>query len=137
LLALIGMEMVVLFCGEALKILGFGTGAPGGGGSAGRDGSTNCCFGRNRLPVTRMTTEGGISSEPQKKPSISMSQLSHAHRVRLKNARAAIFKQQHELQAKLHAIDCELRAIAAYEAAKQGLSIKDTRRTTVKTFGRR
>ena len=44
------------------------------------------------------------------------------HRERLNNARTAIFKQQNELQAKLDAIDSELRAIDAYEAAKNGKS---------------
>jgi hypothetical protein len=38
--------------------------------------------------------------------------------LRLNNARTAIFKQQNELQAKLDAIDSELRAIDAYEVAK-------------------
>ena len=71
------------------------------------------------LPVTRMVTEAAISSEPQTKPTASISQLAHAHREHLKGARAAIFKQQDELQAKLDAIDSELRAIDAYEAAKK------------------
>jgi len=43
-------------------------------------------------------------------------------RERLNNARTAIFKQQNELQAKLDAIDSELRAIDAYEVAKNGKS---------------
>jgi hypothetical protein len=45
--------------------------------------------------------------------------LIHAHREHLRGTRAAIFKQQDELQAKLEAIDSELRAIDAYEAAKK------------------
>jgi hypothetical protein len=71
------------------------------------------------LPVTRMVTEAAISSKPQTRPAVSVSQLAHVHREHLKGARAAIFKQQNELQEKLDAIDSELRAIAAYEAAKK------------------
>ena len=71
------------------------------------------------LPVTRATAEASISSKPQPKPAVSVSQLAHAHRERLKGARAAIFKQQDELRTKLNAIDGELRAIDAYEAAKR------------------
>ena len=37
-------------------------------------------------------------------------------RERLNRARAAIFKQQHELRAKLELIDSEIRAIDAYKA---------------------
>jgi hypothetical protein len=71
------------------------------------------------LPVTPTIIEAAISSEPQAKPAASTSQLARAHRERLKGVRAAIFKQQGELQAKLDAIDSELRAIDAYEAAKK------------------
>ncbi len=71
------------------------------------------------LPVTRMITEAAISSEPQTKPAVSISQLARAHREYLNSARAAIFKEQEELQEKLDAIDSELRAIDAYEAAKK------------------
>ncbi len=71
------------------------------------------------LPVTRIVTEAAIGSEIQTKPVISISQLAHAHREHLRGTRAAIFKQQDELQAKLDAIDSELRAIDAYEAAKK------------------
>jgi len=71
------------------------------------------------LPVTRMVTEAAIGSEPQTKPAASISQLIHAHCEHLRGTRAAIFKQQDELQAKLDAIDSELRAIDAYEAAKK------------------
>ena len=71
------------------------------------------------LPDTRMVTEAAISSEPQTKPAASIPQLIHAHREHLRGTRAAIFKQQDELQAKLEAIDSELRAIDAYEAAKK------------------
>jgi hypothetical protein len=39
--------------------------------------------------------------------------------VRASKAHAAIYKQQNELQAKLSAIDIELCAIDAYEAAKR------------------
>jgi hypothetical protein len=48
--------------------------------------------------------------------------LAHIHRERLDSARAAIFKQQHELQAKLDAIDSEMRAIDAYKAVKNAKS---------------
>ena len=71
------------------------------------------------MPVTRMVTEAVISSEPQTKLTASILQLARAHREHLKGTRAAIFKQQDELQAKLEAIDSELRAINAYEAAKK------------------
>ena len=70
-------------------------------------------------PVGRIIAEAAISSEPETKPAASVSQLAHAHRKRLKSARAAIFGQHDELQAKLNAIDSELRAIDAYEAAKK------------------
>src|SRR4051812_18167434 len=50
-------------------------------------------------PVTRTTAEASISSKPQPKPAVSVSQLAHAHRERLKGARAAIFKEQDELLA--------------------------------------
>jgi hypothetical protein len=71
------------------------------------------------LPVTPMVIEAVISSEPQTKHAVSILQLARAHREHLKGARAAIFKQRDELQAKLHVIDSELRAIDAYEAAKK------------------
>src|SRR4051794_16967711 len=71
------------------------------------------------LLVTRMVTEAAIISEPQTKPAASIPQLIHAHHEHLKGSRAAIFKQQDELQEKLEAIDSELRAIDAYEAAKK------------------
>jgi hypothetical protein len=66
-----------------------------------------------------MVTESAIGSEPQTKPAVSIPQLIHAHCEHLRGTRAAIFKQQDELQAKLEAIDSELRAIDAYEAAKK------------------
>ena len=71
------------------------------------------------LPVTQTVIEAAISSEPQTKPTASILQLARAHREHLKSTRAAIFKQQEELQAKLDAIDSELRAINAYEAARK------------------
>ena len=71
------------------------------------------------LPVTPTVIEAAISSEPQTKPAVSLLQLARAHREHLKDTQAAIFKQRDELQAKLHAIDSELRAIDAYEAAKK------------------
>jgi hypothetical protein len=71
------------------------------------------------LPITQVSAEASIRSQPQPKPSVSVSQLARAHCERLNTARVGIFKQQNELQAKLNAIDCELRAIDAYEAAKR------------------
>ena len=61
-----------------------------------------------------------MMSKPQIRPAVSVSPSAHIQRERLNNARKAIFKQQHELQAKLDAIDSEMRAIDAYEAAKAG-----------------
>src|SRR5215218_8435206 len=52
------------------------------------------------LPVTPTVIEATISSEPQTKSAVSISQLACAHREHLKGTRAAIFKQQEELQAK-------------------------------------
>jgi hypothetical protein len=63
------------------------------------------------------TAQTPISAKPQ--IAGSASQLVRTNRERLHRARAAIFKQQHELQAKLEAIDSELRAIDAYESAKK------------------
>jgi len=71
------------------------------------------------LPVTQVVTEAAISSEPQSRPAVSVTQLAHAHREHLKSARAAIFKRQGELQEKLDAIGSELRAMDAYEAVKK------------------
>src|SRR3954453_13592880 len=68
------------------------------------------------LPVTRVIAEAAVSSKPQTKPEVSVSQSAQAHHARLKGARAAIYKQQDELQARLSAIDIELWAIDAYEA---------------------
>ena len=73
------------------------------------------------LPVTRMIAEAAVSSKPQVKPAVAVSQSAQAYRARLKGARAAILQQQDELRAKLNAIDCELHAIA-YEAVKNGLN---------------
>jgi hypothetical protein len=70
----------------------------------------------------RVSAKAPISSEPSISSAVSGSQLAHVHRERLNSARAAIFNQQHELQAKLDAIESELRAIDAYEAAKNGKS---------------
>jgi|SRR4051794_31497356 hypothetical protein len=68
--------------------------------------------------LDRKTTKAPINSKPQ--TAVSVSQLVHTERERLNRARAMIFKQQHELQAKLDAIDSEMYAIDAYEAAKKG-----------------
>jgi len=63
------------------------------------------------------TTQTPISAKPQ--IAVSASQFARINRERLHRARAAIFKHQCELQAKLNTIDSELRAIDAYEAAKK------------------
>jgi hypothetical protein len=72
--------------------------------------------------IKRRIAEASMNSKLQTKPEISALQLARIHRERLNNARAAIFKQQNELQAKLDAIDSELRAIDIYEATKNGKS---------------
>jgi hypothetical protein len=69
-------------------------------------------------PLDRETAKVQNSSEPQ--TAMSVSQLAQTERERLNRTRAAIFKQQHELKAKLEAIDSEMHAIDAYEAAKRG-----------------
>jgi hypothetical protein len=77
-------------------------------------------------PLTgRSTAEASMSSEPPTKLGVSVLQLARLHRKRLDNARAAISRQQNELQAKLDAIDSELRAIDAYEAARSRKSSLD------------
>ena len=68
-------------------------------------------------PLNRERARVSISSGP--KIAVSGSQV-HTNRERLDRARAAIFEKQHELRAKLAAIDIELRAIDAYEAARRG-----------------
>jgi hypothetical protein len=72
--------------------------------------------------ISRAIAEASMSSKLQTKPEISALQLAHVHRERLNSARASIFEQQSELQAKLDAINSELRAIDAYEATKNGRS---------------
>ena len=69
-------------------------------------------------PLDHETAKVQDSSEQQ--TAVSVLQLAHTERERLNRTRAAIFKQQHELQAKLEAIDSEMHAIDAYEAAKRG-----------------
>ena len=68
-------------------------------------------------PLNHETAKGRNGSEPQ--TPVSVSQFAHTERERLNRIRAAIFKQQHELQAKLEEIDSEMHAIDAYEAAKR------------------
>jgi hypothetical protein len=65
--------------------------------------------------------EALASSEPQMRPA-STSQFARIQqeRERLIRCRALIFHQQHELQAKLDAINSEIRGIDAYEVAKNG-----------------
>ena len=50
-------------------------------------------------------------------------------RARLHGEREAIFTQQHELDEKLGAVNRELAAIDAYEAAKSGKPVKSARPT--------
>src|SRR5690348_7885145 len=69
-------------------------------------------------PFNHETVKVRNSSEPQ--TAVSVSQFAHTERERLNRTRTAIFKQQHELQAKLDEIDSEMHAIDAYEAAKKG-----------------
>ena len=68
-------------------------------------------------PLNHETAKGRNGSEPQ--TPVSVSQFAHTERERLNRIRAANFKQQHELQAKLEEIDSEMHAIDAYEAAKR------------------
>jgi hypothetical protein len=72
-------------------------------------------------PLNHETVKVRNSSEPQ--TAVSVSQFVRTERERLNRTRAAIFKQQHELQAKLEAIDSEMHAIDAYEAAKKGKAL--------------
>jgi hypothetical protein len=60
-------------------------------------------------------------------------------RERLHAERDAVFTQQHELERKLAAINNEMRAIDAYEAAKSGksASVRSTRTTIAPSQGRR
>ncbi len=58
-------------------------------------------------------------------------------RERLHAEREAIFNQQHELEQKLAAINNEMRAIDAYEAAKSGKAPPATRAGTGRGGGRR
>ena len=71
-------------------------------------------------PAGCVIAKAPISSEPPITPAVSGSQFAYTHRERLNRARVAIFRQQRELQAKLDAIDSEMRAIDAYDAAKKG-----------------
>src|SRR4051812_36664257 len=75
--------------------------------------------------LDRKTVKVRNSSEPQ--TAVSASQFAHTERARLNRTRAAIFKQQHELQAKLEAIDNEMHAMDAYEAAKKGKALSGRR----------
>jgi hypothetical protein len=79
-------------------------------------------------PASSVAAKPPISSEPSITSAASVSQFAHIQRQRLNSARAAIYKQQHALRAKLDAIDREMRAIDAYEAAKNGKSSLVSRR---------
>ena len=76
-------------------------------------------------PLDREMAKVRNISEPQ--TAVSASQFAHTERERLNRTRAAIFKQQHELRAKLKAIDSELHAIDAYEAAKKAKTLSGRR----------
>ena len=84
---------------------------------------------RPRVLSVSVSPAGGPSSEPQIGSPVS--QLTHIQqeRRRLRRDRAAIFHQQHQLQAKLDAIDGEMRAIDAYEAVRNGKSPIEPRRS--------
>jgi hypothetical protein len=82
------------------------------------------------------TVKSPISPEPSIRPAEPGSQLAHVHRARLTSARVAILKQQHELHAKLDAIDCEMRAIDAYEAVKNGKTSSGRRARGIATTSR-
>jgi hypothetical protein len=69
-------------------------------------------------PLVREIAKSPSRSEPQIAEPVS--QCAHNDRERLNRVRAAMLQQQHELQAKLEAIDSEMRAIDAYEAAMNG-----------------
>lgn len=58
-------------------------------------------------------------------------------RARLHGEREAIFTQQHDLEDKLAAVNRELAAIDAYEAAKSGKAPVATRRTVTTRGSRR
>ena len=72
----------------------------------------------------------------------SFSTFISRERERLHAEREAIFNQQHELEQKLAAINNEMRAIDAYEAAKTGKptpaprQVRGGRQTTVRTCPR-
>jgi hypothetical protein len=82
-------------------------------------------------PASHVTTKDPIVSEPQTEPAVAVSSSAYIQRERLNSARAAIFEQQRELQAKLDTIDTEMRAIDAYEAAQAGKSPLGPRRSSV------
>lgn len=64
------------------------------------------------------TEIAGASIRRERQAAFSLLQLAQADRHRLSRAREAILRQQQELQARLEAIDAELRAIAACETAR-------------------
>ncbi len=70
-----------------------------------------------------------IGSELQMRPAVSVSPLLplQQERERLHNRRAAIINQQQQLQTKLDEINNEIRAIDAYEAAKNSKSLRPRR----------
>jgi hypothetical protein len=86
-----------------------------------------------------------IGSELQMRPAVSVSPLLplQQERERLHNRRAAIINQQQQLQTKLNEINNEMRAIDAYEAAKNSKSLrprrsrKTPRGTGIERFRRR
>jgi len=66
------------------------------------------------LSASPVSTKSQTSVSPQ--PDLSVVQFD---RERLRRARAAILRQQQELQTRLEGIEIELRAIAAYETARR------------------
>lgn len=69
------------------------------------------------VPPASGSARVAVAVRQEQQPALSALQLARTDRHRLIRAGEAIFRQQQALQAKLEAIDTELRAIAAYEAA--------------------
>lgn len=86
---------------------------------------------RPRVLSVSVSPAGRPSSESKIGPPVSVSQITRIQqeRRRLRSDRAAIFHQQHQLRAKLDAIDGEMRAIDAYETVRNGKSPIEPRRS--------
>jgi len=72
------------------------------------------------VPPAPGLKKGAAAVLQEQQPALTPLQRARAERHRLNRVDETVYTQQQELQAKLEAIDTELRAIAAYEAAKQG-----------------